>query len=158
MKSFLLYLFFAYIALSAQSIFFSGIKPDLVLVLVCFYSLNHGQRNGAAYGALTGMIIDGASGFVLGPNIMSKSLAGFFVSAISSKVFQWNMFVNTLIIAVFSVIDVFLVHICLETFSDISFVNRSWNIPLIQIVLTVIAAMIMYIVLKPVNGRKEGYV
>ena len=60
MKKFLLYLVFAYLALSVQAIFFKGIKPDLILVLVCFYALGHDHLKGVAYGALTGLLIDTA--------------------------------------------------------------------------------------------------
>ena len=151
MKPFLIYLFFAYLALTFQAVFFKGIKPDIVLVLVCSYSLRYGQIKGVAYGGLTGLLLDTASGFVLGPNIISKSITGFLVSAIRSRVFQWNIFANTAVIAFFSVIDIFIVYICLEVFSNVSFINRSWGIPVMQVFYTIMAALALYAVVRPMR-------
>ncbi|NOZ69491.1 MAG: hypothetical protein GXP46_09695 [Deferribacteres bacterium] len=64
MKKFLLYLAVAYLAVSVQAVFFKGIKPDFVLVLVCFYSLKYGGLKGVTYGALTGLLIDTVNGFL----------------------------------------------------------------------------------------------
>jgi rod shape-determining protein MreD len=153
MKQFLIYLFFAYLAMSVQAVFFKGTKPDFVLVLVCFYSLRYGQIKGAAYGALTGLLVDTVSGFVLGPNIISKSVAGFLISTIRTKLFQWNIVANTLVIAIFSVIDIFLVYICIETFSQVSFSNRSWDLLIMQTIYTIGAAMILYALLNPVKDN-----
>ena len=89
MKKFLLYLFLAYVALSVQAIFFENVKPDLVLILVCFYAVRHGQLKGVAYGALTGLLIDTAGGFILGPHIVSKSLAAFLIRSVRENIFQW---------------------------------------------------------------------
>lgn len=149
MKKFLLYLFFAYIALTVQAVFFRNVKPDFVLILVCFYSVRHGQLKGVAYGALTGLIIDMAGGVILGPHIVSKSLAAFLIRSVREKIFQWNIVISTLMIAVLSVIDFFIVYICLEFFSGISPVNIPWNIYVMGIVYTVAASLIIYGFFKP---------
>ncbi len=116
MKKFLLYLLFTYIALSVQAIFFKGIKPDFVLVLVCFYSLKYGHAKGVAYGALSGLIIDVATGFIIGPNIVSKSVAAFLIGSVREKLFNWNIVTNTLLIAILSITDILIVYICHKTF------------------------------------------
>ncbi len=149
MRTFLLYLFIAFLALSVQATLFTGTKPDFVFILVCFYSLKQGHIKGTAYGALTGLLIDSASGFILGPNVISKSLAGFLISSIRQKLFQWNIIINTIVIAVLLLIDVFLVYTCLEIFAGISFVNRSLEISIMQVVYTTVAALILYPVLSP---------
>ena len=149
MKNFLIYLALAYIAMTIQAVIFKGIKPDFVLLIVCFYSLRYGHVKGSIYGALTGFLIDTASGFILGPNIISKAFAGFFVRSVRETVYQWNILVNTLTIIFLSVANVFLVYICLETFSKISFVNRSWNISVIEIMYTILASLPLYVLFKP---------
>ncbi len=155
MKTFSEYLLFAYLALAAQAIFFKGTKPDFILIIVCFYALRHGQVKGVVYGAVTGLLLDTVSGVVLGPNIISKSIAGLLISTIRSRVFQWNLLVNTLVVALLSVADIFLVYICLETFSEVSFVNRSWGISGVQIIYTTISAVILYAVFNPMKDNKE---
>jgi rod shape-determining protein MreD len=157
MKTFLFYLLLALIALSLQATLFKGIKPDLVLILVCFYSLRYGEIKGMTYGALTGVLIDSASGFILGPNIISKSLAGFLMKSIRQKLFHWNVIISTVIIIILSVIDIFLVYISLETFSKVSFVNRSLRILIMQVIYTAVLALILYPVLNPEKDNKLGF-
>lgn len=140
----------ALIAISVQaSLFFTITKPDIVVVLVCFYSLKHGQVKGMAYGALTGLLIDSASGFIIGPNILSKAITGFLMSSIRSKFFQWNVFINTLLIGLFSFADIFLVYTCLETFAGMSFINRSFDTSVIQVAYTTCAGLILYPFFNP---------
>ncbi len=154
MKKLAIYIFLAYIALALQAVFFHGMKPDLALVLVYFYAVKYGQTKGVIYGALTGLLIDTASGFIIGPNIISKSLAAFFANAIKENLFQWNIIISTLLMAIISLFDILLVYICLETFSKVSFVNRPWSISVIEIVYTVLTAMIIYPLYKAERNRR----
>jgi rod shape-determining protein MreD len=141
---FLLYIFFAYVTLALQAIFFKGTKPDFVLVLVCFYSFKYGQARGITYGALAGLLMDTASGFIIGPNIISKALSGFLVAKLRENIFQWNITVNTVVITILSIMDVFVVYICFGTFSKMSFSNRPWGVSIVGIIYTIISAWILY--------------
>ena len=156
MNKFLLYIFFAYLTLSLQAIFFRGIKPDFMLVLVCFYSLRYGQARGITYGALTGLLIDTASGFIIGPNIISKSLAGFLTAMLKENIFQWNITVNTILITILSIMDIFIVSICFETFSKMSFHNRPWGISVMGAIYTIIAALVLYPLFNKKNAAFPG--
>lgn len=149
MKAFSLYLLIALLAISIQATLFKGTRPDFVLILVFFYSLRYGQIKGMAYGALTGLLIDSASGFILGPNIISKSLIGFLVSSIRQKLFQWNIIISTAVIVAFSSVDIFLIFICFETFADMSFVNRPLGISIMQVVYTAGSGLLLYPLLNP---------
>ena len=144
MKNFILYLAFAYIALSVQAMFFTGIGPDFVIVLVCCYSLKYGYAKGAAYGALTGLIIDTMGGFILGPHIISKSLAAFLMKMIREQIFEWNMFINTIVVTLLAVIDILIVYLCHEMFLQGSFTTRLWVILPKEIIFTIAAALAAY--------------
>ncbi|HBH62859.1 MAG TPA: rod shape-determining protein MreD [Nitrospiraceae bacterium] len=152
MNILLLYIFFAYLTLTIQAIFFKGIKPDLVLVLVCFYSFKYGQARGITYGALAGLLMDTASGFIIGPNIISKSLSGFLTAALKENIFQWNITVNTIVISILSIMDMFIIYICFETFSKMSFHNRPWGISIMGVLYTIIAALVLY----PLFHKKDA--
>jgi rod shape-determining protein MreD len=154
MKVFLLYLVFAYLALTVQAIFFKGTKPDFVIILVCFYSLKYGQIKGVTFGALSGLLIDTASGFILGPNIISKAFCGFIIKTIRENIFQWNIFINSLVITVLSIADIFLIYLCLETFSNVSFANRPWGISVKEVIYTVLTAVILYAFFNPEQDSK----
>lgn len=144
MKNFLLYLVFAYLALSVQALFFMGVRPDFVIVLVCTYALKYGYAKGAAYGALTGLIIDTMGGFILGPNIISKSLAALLIRMVRGKIFQWNMLVHTIIIALIVMVDILIVYLCHEIFLQGSFATRLWAISPKEIIFTIAAALAAY--------------
>ncbi len=144
MKNFLLYLAFAYLALSVQAIFFTGVRPDFVIVLVCCYSLKYGYAKGAAYGALTGLIIDTMGGFILGPNIISKSFAVFIIMIVRGKIFQWSMFANTIMVALLVIVDILIVYLCHEIFLEGSFATRLWVISPKEIMFTIAFALVAY--------------
>lgn len=152
--TFLLYFLTALFAISAQATLFRGTKPDFVLVLVCFYTLKHGQIKGVAYGALTGLLLDLTSGSILGPNIISKSIVVFLISFIRQKLFNWNVIISAIVVAILSVADIFLVYLCLKTFAGISFTNRSWSISIMQVIYTAAVALILYPVLNPEKNKK----
>ena len=152
MSTFLLYIFFAYLTLTLQAVFFKGIKPDFVLVLVCFYSFRYGQAGGITYGVFAGLLMDAASGFIIGPNLISKALAGFLTATLKENIFQWNRTVNTILIALLSIVDILIVYICFETFLKMSFHNRPWGISIMGVIYTIIAAFVLY----PVFNRKDA--
>jgi rod shape-determining protein MreD len=144
MRVFIIYLVLAFFALSLQATIFPHMRPDLILILVCFYSLREGQMKGMVYGALVGLLIDSASGFIIGPNILSKSAAGFFFKLIRQKFFVWNMLLNTLLVCLFSIFDTILVRITLETFLGISFASRSSEMAILTVLYTTAGALIAY--------------
>ena len=155
MKDFILYLLLALFGLSLQATLFKGIRPDFILILVCCYSLRHGQNKGMAYGALTGFLIDSVNGFILGPNIFSKSMAGLLVGLIREKFFYWNIVLNTIVIIVLSFLDIFVVRICFEIFSDLPINNTPLEALIFQIFYTAAFSLIIYPIFnRGDEGRK----
>ncbi len=148
MKILWLYVLFTYLALAAQAIFFKGIKPDFVLILICFYSLKYGQIKGLTYGALSGLLMDSVCGFILGPHIISKSVSGFLMGTVKEQLFQWNVYISTLFVAVFSVVNIILIYLILETFSTVSLVNMPLETSFWEFIYTIIAAIMLYPVLR----------
>jgi rod shape-determining protein MreD len=153
MKLFLAYIILAYLAAAMQGLFFHGIKPDLILVLVCFYSTMDRQTHYAAYGALTGLILDVASGFIIGPNVLSKVIAAFLARKVRDNLFQWNIIIITFMIAILSVVDIVVTDAVLETFTKMSFVNRSWSISIMGTVYTGISAVLLYLLFNRTKFR-----
>lgn len=127
-----------------QAVFFHGARPDIVMVLVCIYTLKYGQVKGVALGVIAGLLIDTANGFILGPNILSKAIVAFLTGTIKDNLFQWNAFINALVVTILSVVDIFLIFISLEIFSKASFLNRSLESLVIQVIYTLIASIVLY--------------
>ena len=153
MKLFLIYIILAYLAAAIQGLFFHSIKPDLILVLVCFYSTMERQTHYAAYGALTGLMLDVASGFVIGPNLLSKVVVAYLARKVRDNLFQWNIIIITCMIAILSVVDIVVTNAILETFTEMSFVNRSWSISVMGTVYTGISAMLLYLLFHRIKFR-----
>ena len=144
MRPFLIYLFLIYCSLMIQAVFFHGARPDIVMVLVCIYTLKYGQVRGVALGVIAGLLIDTANGFILGPNILSKAMVAFLTGTIKDNLFQWNAFINALVVTILSIVDIFLIFISLEIFSKASFLNRSWASLVIQVIYTLMASIVIY--------------
>ncbi|GAB4538160.1 MAG: hypothetical protein Fur0020_06980 [Thermodesulfovibrionia bacterium] len=149
MRVFIVYIIIAMLAISLQSTIFPHIKPDLALILVCLYSLRGGEIRGMVLGAIVGLLIDSVSGFIIGPNILSKSIVGFLFNIIRQKFFFWNAFLNTLMVAIFSIIDTFIVRITLEAFLGVSFSSMALKTAIIAVLYTTMAGLIAYLVFKP---------
>lgn len=54
-----------------------GISPDLLIILLVFFTLKNGQLFGTVTGFFFGLIFDLISGSLLGTVMFSKTLAGF---------------------------------------------------------------------------------
>jgi len=55
----------------------SGVAPDLILIILVYYSVTRGQLYGTALGAFYGILVDLITGSLLGSSMLSKTLAGF---------------------------------------------------------------------------------
>lgn len=55
----------------------SGVAPDLILIILVYYSITRGQLYGTALGTFYGILIDLITGSLLGSSMLSKTLAGF---------------------------------------------------------------------------------
>ena len=54
-----------------------GIVPDLIVILLVFYTLRNGQVYGTVLGFIYGFLFDLITGSLLGSTMLSKTLAGF---------------------------------------------------------------------------------
>jgi rod shape-determining protein MreD len=157
MKTLLIYIVFAFIAVAFQGTLMSqAARPDIILILVIFYSIKHGQMRGVMYAVLTGALIDSASGIILGPNIMSKVITAYFVPSIRRKLFQWNIIISTVIIVIFSIFDVMLNILCLTTFAGLSFENMPFRVPITRVIYTIAAGAVLYVPFFRFKGDKQG--
>ncbi|MGE5497162.1 MAG: rod shape-determining protein MreD [Syntrophothermus sp.] len=56
---------------------YNQIAPDLVLILLVYYTLRMGQMHGTILGFIFGLFFDLVSGGILGSAMFSKTLSGF---------------------------------------------------------------------------------
>lgn len=85
-----------------------GITPDLILILLVFYSMRTGQVYGTTLGFFYGLMFDLITGSLLGSTMLSKTLAGFIAGYFSNENKRDNYlksYVFVLIVLLCSIID-----------------------------------------------------
>lgn len=88
-----------------NSIAISGVKPDLVLIWVVFFSLFGGIYKGASFGFLAGLFEDLLLGRFIGMNALTKGLTGLLVGYIESKIFKENILVPVMVVLMASFVN-----------------------------------------------------
>lgn len=76
-----------------QFVLVAGVKPDLVLVLVVFYAITNGPREGAFLGFMGGLAQDFLSGYYLGLNALSFTVVGYLVGLGHTRLFKESPFI-----------------------------------------------------------------
>lgn len=126
------------------------ISPDLILILLLYYTLLNGQLYGTITGAVFGLLFDLISGGLIGSSMFSKTLAGFIAgyfyneNKLESNVSSLN-FVYIVLLCAF--IDSFFYNIFSGAESD-SFLFLIINKGILPAVYTAIVSLIL-IVVKP---------
>jgi rod shape-determining protein MreD len=63
----------------------AGVLPDLILILLVFYSIRTGNIYGAILGFIFGLFYDLITGSLLGSAMLSKTLVGFIAGYFSNE-------------------------------------------------------------------------
>ncbi|MEW6067233.1 MAG: rod shape-determining protein MreD [Nitrospirota bacterium] len=95
--------FLLFILEGSISIF--DVKPNLTIVLICYIGTKKGAVESMFFGSLIGLIEDSLSGTLIGPNLLSKGLLGYFSSFIYSRFFIWIPLLGIISISIFTLID-----------------------------------------------------
>lgn len=82
-----------------------GVRPDIVMILVCIVALRRGPREGAISGAIAGFFVDLSGGRLIGLGAMAKAAAGACVGWAGARVFGENALVTVGMVAVASVME-----------------------------------------------------
>jgi rod shape-determining protein MreD len=86
----------------------NGITPDLILIMLVFYSIRNGQIYGTVLGFIYGFLFDLITGGLLGSAMLSKTIAGFIAGYFSNENKRENYFRTytfILIVLLCSVVD-----------------------------------------------------
>jgi rod shape-determining protein MreD len=86
----------------------NGVTPDLILIMLVFYTIRNGQIYGTALGFVYGFLFDLITGGLLGSAMLSKTIAGFIAGYFSNEnkreiYFRTHNFV--LIVLLCSIVD-----------------------------------------------------
>lgn len=89
----------------------NGIVPDLIIILLVFYTLKLGQIHGTIIGCIYGLFFDLITGGLLGSSMLSKTIVGFIAGYFYNENKQelyLKSYIFALIILLCSTIDSFI--------------------------------------------------
>ena len=81
------------------------VTPNLTVVLAYYAGIRKKDVRGMFLGSLIGIIEDSLSGTLLGPNLLSKGLVGYFSSFVYSRFFIWTPLLGIISISALALID-----------------------------------------------------
>lgn len=70
-----------------------GVRPDLILIVVCAIGLVLGSFTGAAAGFVSGLLVDVMTGRLVGLGALSKGAAGYAAGWMGQRLFRENALV-----------------------------------------------------------------
>ncbi len=77
---------------------FFGVIPNILLILIVWFSFCRGSRKGQVLGFFTGIVVDAFSIGIFGANAFLFTVIGFFVGLLKKKVDEGNIFVQGLVV------------------------------------------------------------
>lgn len=102
----MVYVFFIAVSFLIEAkVSFLGIRPDATAILIYYFGLRNGPVGGLLFGAFIGILADSLSGGIIGPNILSKGMVGYFSAVFIAKIFKWTPFIGILGLAVLTAMD-----------------------------------------------------
>lgn len=151
----LLWITLSFVAIALQSTLFKGPRPDLLLILVCFYALKHDVLPSVLFGAVSGLILDVSNGFIVGSAIISKALTGYVVVSVKQIIYGWGVIIHFFIIFISAIMDYFIFLICLNTFNPLANYTRPLESIFMDIAYTTIFGLVLFPFIKRIYFEKQ---
>lgn len=96
-----------------------GVSPDLTMILVYYLGIRYGETKGLLAGVIIGTLQDSISYSIIGPNMLSKGVVGFFSSFfISGGFLRWTPFLGLLAVSLLTVIDNAVIFLARSVFDN----------------------------------------
>jgi len=137
----------------------SGLRVDLTLLVVVYFSLFWGGERALVLGFLTGLCHDALSSEVLGLSALSKSLTAFVIHTLSRNVQVQSLIAQVLLTALAVAVDTLARLVVLVVFQ-----LRTLAVPVVlstfvqQLLLSVLLApcvcYVLQLAVKPGHGRQ----
>jgi len=151
----ILWIILSFAAIALQSTLFSGPRPDLLLILVCFYALKHDVIPSLLFGAISGLILDASNGFIVGSAVISKAFTAYVIVSVKQIIFGWGRIIHAFIIFFSAAMDYFIFLLCLNTFSPVSNYSKTLESFFLDIAYTTIFGLILFPLIKRIYFEKN---
>ena len=128
------------------------VTPNLTVALAYYAGVKLKEVKGLFLGGFIGIMEDSLTGILLGPNLLSKGLIGYFASFMYSRFFLWTPVLGIMSVFLFTFVDGLIVYITRSIFAK-SPVDLSTALLVISLQAMLNAPLGLFI--KPKNGRQE---
>ncbi len=88
-----------------------GVKPDLVLVIIIFYAILHGPKEGALAGLIGGLLQDLAFGQNMGMNILAKLITGHLCGLLERRIYKENLLIPMFVVFIGTSANEFMLYL-----------------------------------------------
>ncbi len=106
-------------------------SPDLIVVLVCLFSLLNGPVFGAKFGFVAGLALDLLVGEMIGLNAITKGVIGISVGFLCKRFYKENYFIPFITVMLATVFDQFLYLLGMLVFG----LHVPWMVAINQVIL-----------------------
>ena len=128
------------------------VTPNLTVVLAYYAGVKMREVKGLFLGSFIGLMEDSLTGILLGPNLLSKGLVGYFACFLYNRFFLWTPLLGIMNVFVFTLADGLIVYITQSIFIK-SPVALSTALLVISLQALLNAPLGLFI--KPKNGRQD---
>lgn len=138
----------------------SGLRVDLTLLVVVYFSLFGSEERALVMGFLTGLCHDALSSEVLGLSALSKSLTAFVVHSLSRNVQVQSLIAQILFTSLAVAVDtlarlVVMVVFQLRTLAFSVMLSTFVHQLLLSVLLAPCVCYVLQLVVKPAHGRQD---
>ncbi|MBU4477950.1 MAG: rod shape-determining protein MreD [Candidatus Omnitrophica bacterium] len=124
----------AYLTLICQATFvhvfsLGGVVPDFVLLLVIFFSLYNGRKNGMIFGLVSGLGVDILSGGIVGINCFVLGCVGLLTGLLKERVYTNHLLTRILVPLAAGIFSIAVYYLLAVRFYQVP--SFSENIPVI---------------------------
>jgi rod shape-determining protein MreD len=128
------------------------VTPNLTVVLAYYAGLKMREVKGLFLGSFIGLMEDSLTGILLGSNLLSKGLVGYFASFLYNRFFLWTPLLGIMSVFICTLADGLIVYITQSIFIK-SPVALSTALLVISLQALLNAPLGLFI--KPKNGRQD---
>jgi len=141
----------AFIIQGSVSLYY--ITPNLTVVLAYYAGVKLREVKGLFLGGFIGLMEDSLTGILLGPNLLSKGLIGYFASFMYNRFLLWTPVLGITSVFVFTLADGLIVYIMQSIFAKVP-VDPGTALLVISLQALLNAPFGLFI--KPQNGRQDS--
>lgn len=157
-KSLILFLIILFTVLQCTALNYIEIfriKPDILLILVIFFSLYYGRAYGLGVGALCGLFSEATSGASSGSFVFVYSLGGLILGHFGRWVYKQKIFGQICVSFVFSFLIYFFLFCLFRTCNiNLPLFNTLISVILPASVYTALVTPVLFLLLKTILNTK----